>query len=114
MDQPPPPRLCRGARQDPRGLRLAMICCLPPRTMRAVGEMNDDFDTVEMPRPVGRGADVSDREKLDIRDWLRRPPRGPDQRMAALHGPATQRPADEARRTGHQNASQAPPSPRRL
>src|SRR5246127_1410774 len=91
-----------------------MIYCLPPRTMRAVGEMNDDFDTVEMPRPVGRGADVSDREKLDIRDWFRRPPRAPDQPMAALDEAAAQRPADEARRTGHQNASQAPPSPRRL
>src|ERR1700746_2679280 len=114
MDQPPPPRLCRGARQDPRGLRLAMICCRPPRTMRAVGEMNDDFNTVEMPRPVGRGADVSDREKFYAADGLHRSPEAPDYGVTALDEATAQPAADEAHRTGHQDASQAPPSPRRL
>jgi hypothetical protein len=74
MDQPAHPGFCRRVRQDSGGLRLVMIRCLPPRTVRAVGEMHNDFDTVEVPRPIGRGTDISDRAKLDAPDWFRRTP----------------------------------------
>src|SRR5690242_17788620 len=94
-----------------------MICCASTRTVRTVGEMHDDVDTVEMPRPVGRGADISDRAKFEILDRLRRTPRASEHRVAALDEPGAQRAANEAGRTGHQDASQRPPSaqsPRRL
>src|SRR5580698_9802198 len=94
-----------------------MICCALTRTVRAVGEMNNDVDTVEMPRPVGRGADISDRAKLDARDWFGRTAGAPVHGVAAFDKPDAQRAADKAGRTGHQDASQSPPSarsPRRL
>jgi hypothetical protein len=69
--------------------------------VRAIGEMHDDFDTVEMPRPVGRGTNISDRTEFDIGDGLRRPPGVPDHRMAALDEAGAQCAADEAGRAGH-------------
>jgi hypothetical protein len=62
-----------------------MIRCILPRTVRTGGEMHDDVDTVEMPRPVGRGADISDRAKFDARDSSRRTPGAPEHGMAALN-----------------------------
>jgi hypothetical protein len=67
--------------------------------MGAAGEMHDDFDTVEMPRPVGRGADISDRVKFDAADGFRRPPGYADHGMVALDEADAQRTADEAGRT---------------
>ena len=113
MDQSVHPGLRRTVRQDLRGLRLAVIRCRQPRTVRAAGEVHDNFDTVEMLRQVGRSADISDRPKFEARDWLRRTPGQPEHRMAALDEVGAQRTANEAGRTGHQDASQAPPSPRR-
>ena len=40
---------------------------LRARAVGAIGEMDDDLDAVEMPRPVGLRADVADRAKFDAR-----------------------------------------------
>ena len=51
--QPPLPRSLRGG---------------PGRPVGAIGEMDDDLDTVEMPGPVGLRADIADRAKFDARN----------------------------------------------
>ena len=84
MDQPAHSRFGRRPRQDPGRLRLVMISGFSPRAMRAAGEMNHDIDPVQMRRPVGPGADVTDRTKFDTRDRLCRTPGHPEHDMATL------------------------------
>jgi glycosyltransferase involved in cell wall biosynthesis len=85
--------------------------------MCTVGEMHNDVDPIEMPRPVGVSGYIADRAKFDTRDRIRRTPGSAEHPMAVFNKAETQRAADKAGCTRHQDARQAwPPakSPRGL
>jgi hypothetical protein len=71
-----------------------------------VGEVDYDFATTKISRPIRPWADFSDRSEFGARDSCRRTAGYPENVMAARREAPAQRTADKARRTGYQNPRQ--------